>query len=617
MAQEPDVEIEQPETRNARPSGPDKPETESRGSFWSPRTQTLVLFALAFLIYGFGISRDFQFDDGVYIGHNPLLRRPDAFHTFWFTSEAFNYYPLFWSLLRVQYLLWGVHPLGYHLVNLLMHSVNAVLVWRVTRAWRLPGAWWVAAIFAVHPVNVQTIAWAAEQKNTWSFFFMALSLLAFIRHVEEKRWTPYALSLLTFAAALACKTSTVCLPVFLLFCYAFRPGRERIQLLLRLVPYFALGFAAGLTTVWFEKHRVAAHSLVGSLSLWQRLEMAGASFWFYLEKAFVPINLTPMYQGWVDTNAATHTALPGALLVALLIACGLLWRRIGAPIALGIFYYALMLLPLLGIFDTNYFAYSLVADHWQYHALPGIIVAVIAALNSLAERWPRLSQYANATGGIAVAGLAVLASTHFAHFEDTRSLWTYVVERNPDAWMGWYNLGTVYSDDHKPTEAIVAYRQSLRIKPDYYRCRFNLANALAAAGQLAEADQAYLEATKLEDVDPDVHNNRAVTLMRLGREDDAIQEFNQALQLEPSDISAHINLTAIFLKRGQIDQATKNLEATHFLSSTNAHRIAEAITNAGQNNSIPRPTLTNFAERARQLSGNAPELQTALETLQH
>ncbi|HEY3899357.1 MAG TPA: tetratricopeptide repeat protein [Chthoniobacter sp.] len=609
MPQETDVELEQAETGNV------KPETRPRGSYWNSRTQTILLFALAFLIYGFGVSRDFQFDDFVYIAHNPLLRRPDAFHAFWCSSEAFNYYPLFWSLLWVQYLLWGVHPLGYHLVNLLMHSVDAVLVWRVARAWRLPGAWWVAAIFAVHPVNAQTVAWAAEQKNTWSFFFMGLSLLAFIRHVEKKSWGPYAFSLLAFAAALACKTSTVCLPVFLLFCYGFRPGRERLPMLLRLVPYFVLGFAAGLTTVWFEKHRVAAHSLVGSLSLWQRLEISGATFWFYLEKALVPVGLTPMYQGWVDTNAATHTFLPGALLVALLIVCGLFWRRIGAPIALGIFYYALMLLPLLGIFDTNYFAYSLVADHWQYHALPGLIVAVVAALKALAERWPRLAQQANVAGGITVAGLAALASTHFAHFEDTRSLWTYVVERNPDAWMGWYNLGTVYADDHKPVEAIAAYRQSLRIKPDYYRCRFNLANALAAAGQLAEADRAYLEAAKLEDVDPDVHNNRAVTLMRLGREDDAVQEFNRALGLEPDDVSAHINLTAIFLKRGQIDQAAKNLEAVHSLSPANAHRIAEAITAASGNSSIPHPGLAHFAERACQLSGNAPELQSALQGL--
>ena len=189
--------------------------------------------------------------------------------------------------------------------------------------------------------------------------------------------------------------------------------------------------------MWFEKHRVAAKSLLGTLSLWQRLESAGACFWLYLEKALVPIGLTPMYQGWVDTTAATHTALPGLLLVALLAACAIFWRRLGAPIALGILYYALMLLPLLGIFDTNYFAYSLIADHWQYHALPGLIVAVVAALNALAQRCPRLAANPYPAASAAVLGVAALASAHYAHFEDPRSLWSYVVERNPDAWIGW------------------------------------------------------------------------------------------------------------------------------------------------------------------------------------
>jgi tetratricopeptide (TPR) repeat protein len=584
--------------------------------YWNDKTRALLLFALAFLIYGFGISRGFDFDDVIYISENPLLRRPDAFHAYWFTSEAFNYYPLFWSLLRVQWLLWGVHPTGYHLVNLFMHSVNAVLVWRIAREWRLPGAWWIAALFAVHPVNVQTVAWAAEQKNTWSFFFMALSLLAFIRQGREGGGWPYALSLLWFAAALACKTSTVCLPVFLAICYGFHREKETRAVWLRLIPYYALGFAAGITTVWFEKHRVAAKSLLGTLSLWQRMEVAGASFWVYLEKALVPVGLTPMYHGWVDTTAAAHTAIPGLLLLALLAACALFWRRIGAPIALGIIYYALMLLPLLGIFDTNYFAYSLVADHWQYHALPGVLVAVVTALHRLAQRWPRLATYPNATGAVAVLGLAALASAHFAHFEDPRSLWTYVVAKNPDAWIGWYNLGNVFADDHHPAEAADAYRRSIRSKGDYFQSHYNLANSLSKLGQLEEAEREYFAAEKIKDDDPDLHNNRAVALMRLGREDDAMAEFTRAIERDPTETSAHVNLIAILLKRGRIDQAGKHLEFAGPLSEANAHRIADALTATASTNSSQLPAIQHFARRACALNPQAPPLRAALTALE-
>jgi tetratricopeptide (TPR) repeat protein len=445
---------------------------------------------------------------------------------------------------------------------------------------------------------------------------MALSLLAFIRHSGKRRWLWYGVSLFWFAAALACKTSTVCLPVFLLFCSGFR--REKGALFataLRLIPFFALGFAAGVTTMWFEKHKVDAHSLVGSLSLWQRLEMAGASFWFYLGKALLPVHLTPMYQGWVDTTAAMHTALPGVLLVTVLILCGLFWRRLGAPIALGVFYYALMLLPLLGVFDTNYFVYSLVADHWQYHALPGVLAAEVAALVLLARRWPSLAAHANLAGAVGVVGFAALASAHFAHFEDPLSLWTYVVDRNPDAWMGWYNLGTTYADTHKPQEAIAAYRQSLRVKPGYYRCRFNLANALAETGALPEADQAYLAAEQLLEADPDVHNNRAVTLLRLGRENDAIHEFERTLELQPHQTSAHVNLIAIYLERGNLDQASRHLAGAGPLSPANAHRVAEAITAASVLPTMPKPALRSFAEHADQLGAGNPELRAAVQAL--
>lgn len=583
--------------------------------YWNDKTRAILLFALAFLIYGFGITRGFDFDDVVYIRDNPLLQRPDALHTYWFTSEAFNYYPLFWSLLRGQWLLWGTNPIGYHLVNLLMHSVNAVLVWRIAREWRLPGAWWVAALFAVHPVNAQTVAWAAEQKNTWSFFFMALSLLAFIRQRAGGGVAQYGLSLLWFAAALACKTSTVFLPVFLAICYGFRREKGTLAVWLRLVPFYALGLAAGMTTVWFEKHRVAAKSLLSTLSLWQRLEVSGATFWFYLEKALVPIHLTPMYHGWVDTSATTHTALPGILLVALLVTCALGWRRIGAPIALGLIYYALMLFPLLGIFDTNYFAYSLVADHWQYHALPGVIVAVVAALQRLAQRWPRLAAYPNAAGGLAVLGVAGLASAHLAHFEDPRSLWNYVVAENPDAWIGWYNLGIVLADDHQPAQAIAAYRRSIQVKADYFQSHYNLANSLSKQGQVAEAEREYLAAEKLKDDDADAHNNRAVALMRLDRETDAEAEFTRALALDPTETSARVNLIAILLKRGQVKEAAGHLQKTGPLNEANAHRIAEAIRAGLQIPNPPMRALDEFATRACALNPGQPELRSVLDVV--
>lgn len=575
--------------------------------------KAVLLVVLPLLIYGFGIGREFVFDDILYIGGNPMLRRDDAFRVFWLSSEAFNYYPLFWSLLRVQWLLWGDHTAGYHLVNLLLHCFNALLVWQIGRAWKLPGAWWAALLFAVHPVNVQTVAWAAEQKNTWSFLFMALAVLMFIRHLRDGRWQSYAGSLLCFFAALACKTSPVALPVFLALAYSLREPARRIWP--RLLPFFLLSLGAGLTTIWFEKHRVGAESLIGALSLWQRLEASGAALWFYAAKALLPIHLTPMYAGWVDATAAAHTAIPGLLLAALLVVGAMKWRRIGAPVVLGIAWYVLLMAPLLGVFDTTYFIYSHIADHWQYHALPGLLLAATSVVGLIVKSQPRFLLGAKWAGGVLVTGFALLASAHFAHFEDARALWTYVTARNPDAWVAWYNLGSREAEERQYPEAIEAYRQSLRLRPDYYNARFNLASALAAAGRLEEADRAYLEARAILRDDPAALVNHAVVLLQLGRDPEAIEEFKHALELDPAKVSAQMNLLTIFIRRGQMDQAEPHLSAAVVADPTHCRRIADALTLSWREGRAPTETLIQFATRACALSGNQPPLLEALQAV--
>lgn len=502
---------------------------------WSDRTRAIALFALALLVFGFDLGREFYFDDTVYIADHALLHRDDALRAFWFTTEAFNYYPVFWSLLRAQWLLWDDAAAGYHAVNLLVHCVNALLVWRIARAWQVPGAWWIAALFAVHPVNVQTLAWAAEQKNTWSFLFMALAVLAFIAHTRRGGWRYYSASLLCFAGALGCKTSVVAMPVFLALCYRSRGH------LVRLVPFFALGLAAGLTTLWFEQHRVGAHSLVGALDLWQRIEAAAAALFFYGGKVIAPVGLTPFYPSWTDATAAAHTTLPLLALLASTAICAIAWRRIGAPVALGFAWYALLLLPLLGIFDTNYFAFSRIADHWQYHALPGLLVVSVFATRKLPP----------SAHAALVAVCAFLSTAHLAHFENARSLWAHAVARNPGAWIAWHNLGNLHADAHAFPEAIAAYREALRARPDYYRASFNLANTLAAAGRWEEADRAWLDARDIADDDADAAVNRAVVLLHLGRNEEAIAGLHRALELEPGKATALANLQTVQRRSGQ------------------------------------------------------------------
>lgn len=190
-----------------------------------------------------------------------------------------------------------------------------------------------------------------------------------------------------------------------------------------------------------------------------------------------------------------------------------------------------------------------------------------------------------------------------------------MISRNAEAWIAWYNLGNVYSDERDYPRALAAYHESIRIKPDYYRSRFNLANTLAAAGQTEEANRAYLAAQEIRSDDPDAYNNRAVMLLQLGREDEAIAGFNRALQLEPGKASANLNLIIIFLQRGQPEKAEAHLEAAVVSTEANCRRIASAIRARWNENHSPREALKRFVARACRLSGNQRDLLEVLDEL--
>jgi len=583
--------------------------------FWmKPWWKTLVLIALPFIIYGFNLHRKFMFDDVRYIAEDPLLRSPDALRLFWFTSQSINCYPLFWTLLRFQWFCWGDQPFGYFAVNLVVHAVNGVLLWRVLEGWKVPGAWLVGALFVVHPVNVPTVAWAAEQKNTWSFFFMALTALAFTRYAEHGRRWHGSLTVIGFLAALACKTSCVGFSVFLL---AFG-WRRYPKLRQRLIPLLALllaaAIAAGLTTVWFERHRVGVCTEMASLSLAQRSKAAGAAIWFYLEKAVAPVGLTPVYPGWTVADAAKRTAIPGLLFLAVL-ACGVRWwRELGAEVVLGLLYYTLMLLPLLGIFDTNYFAYCQIADHWQYHALPGVLVA----LTSIGVRLSKMKRFgalpvAQIASVPAIAVAAVLASAHFKHFENEFSFWSYVISRNPAAYLAWNNLAAAFGADGRWDVAVRYYRRAAQIAGTF-QFRLDLAKACALSGNWIEAEQLYRDEERSHRWNVSVLNSHALALLHLNRQAEAFSEFQTVATVQPLNPIANAYLAIASLRRGQWVEAEARLPA--IVADGNACQVlAQAVLAVCQDKAL-LPDARTFALHACQAAGRPePSLLDLLKKL--
>ena len=345
-----------------------------------------LLILLTVAAYLPAMRGGFVFDDHPLITENRLVKANDGLYRFWCTTDAPDYYPLTWSLWWVEWRFWGNRATGYHVVNVLLHAINAVLVWRILRRLEIPGAWLAGLVFALHPVNVATAAWISEQKNTLSMFFYAAAILLYLRFDEECRWRWYVLSLASFLLALLGKSAVVMLPVVLLGCAWWKRGRVQRRDFLRSVPFFVLSLASGLLTVWFQQYRALEGHAVGMGGFASRLAMAGQVPWFYLEKTLLPFNLTVVYPKWEIPASRWISYVPGMVLVGCL--AWFWWKRKtwGRPLLFGLGYFVGTLFPVLGFFDQGFYSHSLVADPWQYYAIIGVIALAVAGGMQICRR---------------------------------------------------------------------------------------------------------------------------------------------------------------------------------------------------------------------------------------
>ncbi|MFA6134273.1 MAG: tetratricopeptide repeat protein [Phycisphaerae bacterium] len=392
-----------------------------------------IILLLAMFVYIPAMQADWIWDDNLLITHYPLMHMPDGLKYFWCWwidppngVKVPDYLPLAFSGLWAQWQLFKDMPnpaTGFHVVNVILHGLGAVLVWLVLRRLKVPGAFLCGLVFAVHPVNVSSVAWVSELKNTLSIIFFMLAILAYLRYDQFKQWRQYALSLLMFILALLSKSSVVVLPVVLMLCVWWRRQRKMESsdgLLERLlagpppargkqppplgffktvlaavaptIPFFVLAaLMSWVTVVYQNKGAIAGESLFvndeGNLA-W-RLAMAGTVPWFYLLKDLVPYHLLMIYPRWSIHTGNPLWFLGGAAILAAAVALLLKRRRPWAQsVAMAMGYFLVMLLPVMGFFDMYFFVHSLVADHWQYLANIGVFALVAGGGSYLLARYP-------------------------------------------------------------------------------------------------------------------------------------------------------------------------------------------------------------------------------------
>lgn len=526
----------------------------------NPWVLGLLLFVAVAVAYLPAWHAGFIWDDDDYVTNNPLLIAPDGLQRIWFsTTSPSQYFPFVYTVFRFEHFLWGFNSTGYHCVNILLHAVNALLVWQLLKRLSVPGAWLAAAIFALHPVNVESVAWITELKSVLSLFFVLLTLLAWLNFIEQQHrqlWRWYWLALLFYLFALFSKTTACTLPVALLLILWLQHKPVNRLRLLQIVPFLVLGIGMGLLTMWWERYHIGTQGKMFALSLPDRILVASHAIWFYLGKLLWPVNLIFSYPKW--TIVSTDLLAYGWLMAGIVSCMAIYFGRkfFGRNVEVAAIFYVVTLSPTLGFIMLYTFRYTYVADHYQYVACLGPIALAVAGITAGFEKLGKSGQLLKPLlCGLLLVMLATLTFRQCKTYADIETLWRVTIERNPTSWMAHNNLGYALLKAGRVDDAITQFKASMDIEPDNEAAYYDLGIALLRKGRVDEAVSQFLAALALQPDYAEAHNNLGDAMFQKGQTDEAINHYRKALQIKPDYAEAHYNLGVALLQEGQTDEA--------------------------------------------------------------
>lgn len=554
-----------------------------------PALFVLSLAAATIMAYRPAWNGGFLWDDDAYITNNELLTAPNGLRRIWLSFDSpSQYFPLTYTSFRIERALWGLNPSGYHWTNIFLHVANALLVWRLLARLKLPGAWLAAAIFALHPVQVESVAWITERKNVLMGFFFLLTLFAWIAFTDEstrRPWRFYVLAMILYALALSAKTTACTLPAALLLILWLQKKPIGKRRLIQILPFLILGFSMGLVAVWWERYHQGTHGPLFALSSLERTLVASHAVWFYLGKLLCPSNLIFIYPKWTiaATRALDYTWLLAG--VALCFAIYLARRYLGRGVEVAAVFFVATLSPVLGFIMLYTFRYTFVADHYQYLACIAPIALFSAGTANLAGVFTRARPFILSAAACAAAVLWALTWRQSAMYGDIEALWRTTLAKNPNCWMAHNNLGIVLFQKGEIDEAVSHYRTTLNLQPDFWDADYNLGTALLKKGEVDEAIAYCTRAVTIAPNDPDAQVALGNSLAQKERVDDAIAHYKKALAIRPDYFIAHYALGHIFLEKGEIDAAVFHSRAAVSIQpqNTDAHtNLAVAFDEKGQ-----------------------------------
>jgi tetratricopeptide (TPR) repeat protein len=535
-----------------------KPTTKSADSPGLVSAGGAALMLLVLLVYLPSLRGGFIWDDLLLVNENPLVKGEFTFGSIWFRTD----FPLSNVALWLEWLAFAKNATGYRIVNVILHATSATLLWRLLGRMKIPGAWFAAALFAVYPVAVASVAWISEIKNTLSLPFYLLSFWFYLgaeaysdaNRTRLARWN-YLFSLLAFVLALLAKTSTVMLPVILLACAWWQRGRITKQDCLRTAPHFALALAFGLMTVWFQTQQTLAGFTLPQETFAARLAGAGLATWFYLGKALLPLQLNAIYPRWEINPHGIATYLPLLLLVVATAVCCWFRRSWGRHLLFALVCFVASLFPVLGFFDMYFLVFSRVSDHFQYLALIVPLTALAALIHSL-----RASRVAAVILLTLVLGLSLLATGRARIYATDESLWRDTLAKNPAAWNAHNNLGCILAEKNELAGATEHFLASLKLNPRNAGAHVNYGKVLLLKNNFAGAESHFRTALEIKPGQVHALLGSAEALAAQGRNIEAVESLRAALQLKP-DNATRLQLAPLLSSLGRDAEAVAELQA--------------------------------------------------------
>lgn len=553
-----------------------------------------LLVVATCIAYTPALHGGFLWDDAAHVTR-PELRSVDGLRRIWFDLGATQqYYPLVHSAFWVEHRLWGDAPFGYHLVNVLLHAAVAALAYFVLRKLRIPGAALATAIFSLHPVHVESVAWITELKNTLSAVFYLTAAWSYLRFDEERESRWYVLGLALFVAGLLTKTVIATLPGALLVVFWWQRGtlswkRDALPLL----PWFGLGAIAGLFTAWVERTLIGAEGAAFSLTAVERCLLAGRATNFYLGKLFWPAHLIFIYPRWEMSAGIWWQYLFPLGASALVATLWLMRGRWRGPLA-AVLFFGGTLFPVLGFFNVYPFLFSYVADHFQYLPSLGVIALVSAGLALGLKSLPPARRRAAQGAVVALVGALGILTWRQAHmYGDIETLYRTTIERNPGAWMARVNLGKILAERGRAPEAAAQYEEILR-RTDRWagpprdaiagfarsQAQNNLATMLAEAGKLDDAASRLEDAIRANPAYADAYFNLGLVREGQQRLDDAEAAYRTAIKLGPRLAEPHNNLAIVLYARGDYAGAWREVALVRSLGGSPHPDFVRALTAA-------------------------------------